>query len=95
MTTPTPTTDDLLKEQVRLLRKADRRSGCLWNLVMFVLFSLPYLVWLTLKRLAKWAWAVLRFAWRVVRAVARWTWHAIRGAGRWVASLFQRKGASA
>lgn len=72
-----------LEEQNRLLRKADRRGGCLWNLVMVLFFGIFYLAWLVIKRLVKWTIWLVRKTW----AGLRWTWALLVGA---VASIIRR-----
>lgn len=47
------TTEELLREQLRLARKADRRGGCLWNIVMVLLFGVFYLAYMLVKQLVK------------------------------------------
>lgn len=90
MTEPTTDHDALLREQVRLMQKADRRSGCLWNLVMSVLFGVFYWTWLALKRLAKWAWWTLRLVWASIRlatffvlAALAWCWEVTKLGAAW------------
>jgi hypothetical protein len=73
---PNSNLEALLAEQVRLARKADRRGGCLWNLVMLLLFGVFYLAWLAVKRLAKWTWAALVLTWAAIRWAARQVWAA-------------------
>lgn len=73
----------LLEEQNRLLRKADRRGGCLWNLVMVLFFGIFYITWLIIKRLIKWViWLIL-----TVWAGLRWLGALIM---RWTRSLVAR-----
>ena len=91
-------TEELLREQLRLARKADRRGGCLWNIVMFILFGLFYLAWLGIKRLAKWTWWVLVFLWAATKWIwrglilvpAMWTWRKTVQVGGWVAGKVRR-----
>ena len=59
-----------LEEQNRLLRKADRRGGCLWNLVMVILFGVFYLAWLAIKQVVKLVLWLARTVWRFLR----WVW---------------------
>lgn len=78
---------ELMEEQIRLARKADRRSGCLWNIVMTVLLGWLYLAWLLIKRLAKWVWWIVRMIGRSVR----WVWRqSVRGT-RWVIHRIGRR----
>lgn len=60
-----------LEEQNRLLRKADRRGGCLWNLVMLVLFGVFYLAWLIGKWVVKLVILAAMLVWRLLRAIGR------------------------
>lgn len=88
----------MLEEQNRLLRKADRRGGCLWNIVMLVLFGVFYLAWLLIKRLVKWTvwaalavWAALRWTAVHIWAGLRWSWALIVRASRAVARRLRRE----
>lgn len=83
-------TEELLAEQVRLLKKADKRGGCLWNLVMVVLFGFFYIAWLILKRLAKWSWWLLVTTWKGIRWCALKIAAGARALWRFVASKVRR-----
>ncbi len=61
-------------EILRLQRRADRRSGCLFGIIMSLLFSWLYWIWLVLKWTAIGSWKLLRWAWSVGVAICRLLW---------------------
>jgi hypothetical protein len=80
----------MLEEQNALLRKADRRGGCLWNLVMVLLFGVFYLAWLLVKRVWKVTVWIAVHAWRALRWASMKTWQGMKWAGRQAKRPFER-----
>lgn len=62
--------DELLRRQ----RTLERRSGCLWALVMTWFFGVFYWAWRGLKLAVRATWALTVLGWRWTVALARWTW---------------------
>lgn len=79
-----------LEEQNRLLRKADRRGGCLWNIVMVLLFGVFYLAWLAGKRIVKVAIWAARIIWRALVWLSARTRVALAWVVRTVSGWFRR-----
>lgn len=83
-----------LEEQNRLLRKADRRGGCLWNLIMVILFGVFYLAWLVGKQVVKFVLWAARVLWALLRWIAAKTWAALSWMAAIAAKPFRKEGAN-
>jgi hypothetical protein len=61
-------------EMLRLQRRTDRRVGCLWGLVMTVLFGVWYWCWLAVKWTAIGSVKLARIGWTWTLIACRWAW---------------------
>jgi hypothetical protein len=82
----------MLEEQNRLLQKADRRGGCLWNLVMVLVFGVFYIAWLVLKWTVQVVVAIASFTWQMIVIASLATWRALRWAATLITKPFRKEG---
>lgn len=70
-------------EMLRLQRRADRRGGCLFGIVMSLLFSWVYWTWLVVKWTVLSTLALLRWSWKASVVLWRWSWAAAVKCWQW------------